>query len=68
MSQARYPHRSPPKNGGPVPESSRRREIFAAVEASPSAVRKPKRAADESCGGRTFTLSEPLRLRAFQAA
>ncbi|SJM30201.1 hypothetical protein BQ8482_130100 [Mesorhizobium delmotii] len=47
---ARHPHRSPPQNGGPVPESSRRREIFAAVEASPSAVRRAKRAADESCG------------------
>ncbi|NGO55344.1 hypothetical protein [Allomesorhizobium camelthorni] len=48
MIHARHLHGSPPKNGGPVPESSRRRDIFAAVEASLSAVRRANRAADES--------------------
>ncbi|UVK35631.1 hypothetical protein LHFGNBLO_006459 (plasmid) [Mesorhizobium sp. AR10] len=45
--QARH-HGSHPQNGGPAPESSRRREIFAAVEASLYPVRRAKRAADES--------------------
>lgn len=40
-------HGSPAKNGGPVPESSRRRGFFAAVAASLSAVHLAKRAADE---------------------
>lgn len=45
--QATHLHGSPAKNGGPVPESSRRRGFFAAAAAPLSAVRLAKRAADE---------------------
>lgn len=48
MIHVRHLHGSPPKSGGPVTESSRRREIFAALAASLSAVRRAKRASDES--------------------
>lgn len=47
MIHATHLHGSPAKNGGPVPESSRRRGFFAAVAASLSAVHLAKRAADE---------------------
>lgn len=48
MIHARYLHGPPSKNGGPVTESSLRHEIFAAVVASLSAVRKAKRALNEN--------------------
>ncbi|SFL17795.1 hypothetical protein SAMN04488498_14815 [Mesorhizobium albiziae] len=51
MIHTRHLHGSPPKNGGPVPVSSHRREIFAAVGASLSVVRRATRAADESLAG-----------------
>lgn len=51
MIHARHLHGSLPKNGGPAPGSSRRREIFVAAEASLSAVRRAKRAAGEPALG-----------------
>ncbi len=48
MIHARHLHGLPPQNGEPVTELSHRRELFEAVEASLSAVRRAKRAADEN--------------------
>ncbi|TIL55421.1 MAG: hypothetical protein E5Y79_34405 [Mesorhizobium sp.] len=57
---ATHLHGSPAKNGGPVPESSRRRGFFAAVAASMSAVRPAKRAADEKpCVRRAGLMVQP---------
>lgn len=52
------------QNGGPVPESSRRRGFFAAVAASLSAVRLAKPAADEkpACVALALMVQPEIRL------
>lgn len=52
MIHARHLHGSPPEVAGRGLESSRRPEIFVAVAASLSAVRRANRAADEMRGVR----------------
>ncbi|TIR41904.1 MAG: hypothetical protein E5X64_07295 [Mesorhizobium sp.] len=64
MIHATHLHGSPAKNGGPVPESSRRRGFFAAVAASLSAVRLTKPAADEkpACVALALMVQPEIRL------